>query len=113
MQIVSPDKCKLIHKLQKKLDWKLAKTLEDLPKKYKEGKPFLAMGTCGFPLIMSVVNEEQELSFEKLYYIRCTKSAFPLYWKELGTETLPKNFIKTLKSIADSAQNLKSGRVSK
>ena len=41
-------------------DWKLAKTSKDLPKKYREGKPFLAVGSWGFPLIMSVVDKDTE-----------------------------------------------------
>lgn len=112
MQIISPDKCKLIQKLQKKLNWKLAKTSKDLPKKYREGKPFIAIGTWGFPIIMSVVDEDTKgtrngLIVETPYYTGCKADRFPIYWKEIGTETLSKNYRKILKSIAEPSKEVK------
>ena len=83
-------------------EWKLAKTSKDLPKKYREGKPFIAVGTWGFPLIMSVVDKDTKgtrngLLLEKPYYTGCKSDRFPIYWKEIGLGDLPKDFKKLLK----------------
>lgn len=109
MQIISPERCKFIHKLQKKLEWKLAKTSKDLPKEYREGKPFIAIGTWGFPLIMSLVDEDKDnkrtrngLLFETPYYTGCKADRFPIYWKSIGMSDLPKDFKKHLKQMSIS-----------